>query len=92
MGHIGRRIVLILLMPLLLTLNLANHVNIVMHLGMMQIIVSHSIHNCGEANPKLLRFVKIKVFGRRAKGQPIRGGLPNQLKANPTPCKLGLHD
>lgn len=91
-GHIGRRIVLILLMPPLLTVILANHVNIVMHLGMMQIIVSHSIHNCGKVNPKLLRLAKVKVLGKKTKGQPIRGELPNQRKANPTPCKLGLHD
>jgi hypothetical protein len=63
-----------------------------MHLGMMQIIISHSIHNCGKVNPKLLRLAKVKFLGKKAKRQPIRGELPNQLKANPTPCKLSLHD
>jgi len=34
---------------------------------------------------------KAKVIGKKGKGQPIRGQSPNQLKANPTPWRLGLH-
>jgi hypothetical protein len=78
-------------MLILPTLIWANHVLIVIHMGMMQNSHSRSILNYNKTNFILLMLAKAKVIGKKGKGQPIRGQSPNQLKANPTPWRLGLH-
>jgi len=51
------------------TLIPANHVPIVMYMGMMLIIVSHFTQNYGKANHKTLMPVRAKVLGRAKKGK-----------------------
>jgi hypothetical protein len=87
-GLTRRRIVPIHHKPQLPTLIPTNHVPIVMHMGMMLIIASDFTHNYNKANhrtPMLIRAKRGKV--QLAKGQPS-----SQLKANPTPWRLNLHE
>ncbi len=62
-------------------------------MGMMSIIVSHFTQSYGRANHKTLMPIKAKVLGKvvKRKARLTKGRPPNQLKANPTPWKLGLH-
>jgi len=68
-------------------------VNIVMHMGMMPIIVSHFTQNYGKANHRTSMPKRAKVLGRTKKGkvEPTKGQTPSQLKVNPKPWKLNLH-
>jgi len=76
------------------TLILATHVPIIMHMGMMLITVSHFIMSCSRASHRTPMLVRAKVLGkaRRGKVWPTKGQPPNQLKANSTPWRLGLHN
>jgi hypothetical protein len=62
MEHIENKIVLIPFKPPLPTLTLTNHVPIVIHMGMMQIIISYCIQNFGRPDHKLLMPIKPKVL------------------------------
>jgi hypothetical protein len=51
------------------TLILANHVPIVMHMGMMPIIASHFTQNYGKANHRTSMPKRTKVLGRTKRGK-----------------------
>ncbi len=93
MGLTRKKIIPIHHMPQLPTLIPTNHVPIIMHMGMMLIIASHFTQNYGKAKHKIPMPIKAKVLGKvkREKVQPTKGRPPSQLKANPTPWRLGLH-
>ncbi len=76
------------------TLILATHVPIIMHIGMMSITISHFIKSYNRANHKTPMLVRAKVLGKAKRGKvwPTRGQPPNQLRANSTPWRLGLHN
>ncbi len=76
------------------TLILTTHVPIIMHMCMMLITISNFIKNRSKVSHRTPMLVRAKVMGkaRRGKVWPTRGQPPNQLKANSTPCRLGLHN
>jgi hypothetical protein len=79
--------------PQLPTLIPTIHVPIVMHMNKMPIIALHFIWNYNTTNHGTPMLVGAKVLGkaRRGKMWPTNVQPPSQLKANPTPWRLGLH-
>jgi hypothetical protein len=63
----------IFFLPILPTLIWANHVPIVIHMGMMQNNHSHSISNYNKANFILLMLTKAKVLGKKGKRATNKG-------------------
>jgi hypothetical protein len=74
-----RRIVPIPHMTQLSTLIPANHVPIVMHMGMMLIIASHFTQNYDKAGHRTPMLIRAKVLGKakRGKVRPTKGQPPS---------------
>ncbi len=74
-GHIRNEIVPIHFKSQPPTITLANHVHIVIHMDMMQIIVSNCIQSNGKLNIKQPMLVKVKGLGKfkKRKVQLIKG-------------------